>query len=213
MCTIIIVKCSWDGLPEGRNCFCVWSFWCSELCSVDQMAIVQRGAGCEGSRGILPALLLTLDKYSSWRVGRVVPMIRSAVRLKSSEVRFGSWAEPDSYWCAEDWFNDGRVELYQQLLWQVELPQLAKDVKASAGPFSQWTQCDCPTSGPGRWWCPVIWMTPLQFAVTVLIMMESGGSPEVHEHLHCFERVQLQVVKQPSKIQSSIREGSHLLNF
>ncbi len=29
---------------------------------------------------ILPALLLTLYKYSSWRVGRVVPMIRSAVR-------------------------------------------------------------------------------------------------------------------------------------
>ncbi len=28
---------------------------------------------------ILPALSLTLDKYSSWRVGRVVPMIRSAV--------------------------------------------------------------------------------------------------------------------------------------
>ncbi len=28
---------------------------------------------------ILPALLLTLDKYSSWRVCRVVPMIRSAV--------------------------------------------------------------------------------------------------------------------------------------
>ncbi len=25
---------------------------------------------------ILPALLLTLDKYSSWGVGRVVPMIR-----------------------------------------------------------------------------------------------------------------------------------------
>ncbi len=29
---------------------------------------------------ILPALLLTLDKYSSWRVGRGVAMIRSAVR-------------------------------------------------------------------------------------------------------------------------------------
>ncbi len=27
---------------------------------------------------IFPALLLTLDKYSSWRVERVVPMIRSA---------------------------------------------------------------------------------------------------------------------------------------
>ncbi len=37
-------------------------------------------AGCEGSRVILPALLLTLDKYSPWRVGRVVPMIRSTVR-------------------------------------------------------------------------------------------------------------------------------------
>ncbi len=29
---------------------------------------------------ILPALLLTLDEYSSWRVGRGVPMIRSTVR-------------------------------------------------------------------------------------------------------------------------------------
>ncbi len=29
---------------------------------------------------ILSALLLTLDVYSSWRVGRVVPMIRSAGR-------------------------------------------------------------------------------------------------------------------------------------
>ncbi len=29
---------------------------------------------------ILPALLLTLNKYSSWRVERVVPMIRSEVR-------------------------------------------------------------------------------------------------------------------------------------
>ncbi len=29
---------------------------------------------------ISPALLLTLDKNSPWRVGRVVPMIHSAVR-------------------------------------------------------------------------------------------------------------------------------------
>ncbi len=35
--------------------------------------------GCEGSRVILTALLLTLDGYSSWRVRRVVPMFRSAV--------------------------------------------------------------------------------------------------------------------------------------
>ncbi len=43
---------------------------------------------------------------------------------RSSEISFGSWAEPDSYWCAEDGFNDGRVELF----WQVELPQLAKEI-------------------------------------------------------------------------------------
>ncbi len=29
---------------------------------------------------MFPALLLTLDKCSSWRLGRVVPMIHSAVR-------------------------------------------------------------------------------------------------------------------------------------
>ncbi len=38
------VKCSWDVLPEGRHCFCVWSFWCSELCSVDQTVTVHRGS-------------------------------------------------------------------------------------------------------------------------------------------------------------------------
>ncbi len=54
-------------------------------------------AGCEGSRVILPALLLTLDKYSSWRVGRVVPMIRSAVRTTlRSLLRFGFMSPPMS---------------------------------------------------------------------------------------------------------------------
>ncbi len=53
-------------------------------------------------------------------------MIPSAVPTTIFVVRFGSWAEPDSYWCAEDEFNDGRVELFQQLLWQVEFSQLAK---------------------------------------------------------------------------------------
>ncbi len=56
--------------------------------------------------------------------------------LKSSEVRFGSWAEPDSYWCSEDGLNDGRVERFQQLLWQVGLPQLAKEVQPLLGLFN-----------------------------------------------------------------------------
>ncbi len=42
-------------------------------------------------------------------------------------------------------------------------------------------------------------------AVTVLFMMVRGVSPEVHDHLHCFERVELQVVK--------TAPGNHLLNL
>ncbi len=56
---------------EGINRSCVWSFVRAQF--------KEGGAGCEGSRVILTVFLLTLDKYSSWRVGRVVPMIRSAV--------------------------------------------------------------------------------------------------------------------------------------
>ncbi len=89
----------------------------------------------------------------------------------SSEVRFGSWAEPDSYWSAEDGFNDGRVELFQQLLWQVELPQLAKEVQPLLGLFhhglnvivllqvlrncgaqeSEWLQCSHSAVHDGEW--------------------------------------------------------------
>ncbi len=59
-------------------------------------------AGCEGSRVILPALLLTLDKYSSWRVRRVLPMIRSAVRTTLRSLLRSDLVK-------EDRFNDGRV--------------------------------------------------------------------------------------------------------
>ncbi len=119
-----LTVCEVDGLRE-ENCVCVWSFWCSELCSVDQ---TRECAGCEGSRVILPALLFTLDKYSSWRVGRVVPMIRSAVRTTlRSLLRSDLVAElnqtvidvqrTDSMMAEENCFSSscGRVELFQQL--------------------------------------------------------------------------------------------------
>ncbi len=66
---VLRVSCSsvreMDCLRE-ETVSCVWSFWCSELCSVDQTVTVQKVcAGCEGSRVIIPALLLTLDKCSS----------------------------------------------------------------------------------------------------------------------------------------------------
>ncbi len=63
VCSTFNVKCSWDGLLEGRNCSCVWSFWCSVLCSVDQTVTVQRGsvldagACLEGGHGVAPAPL------------------------------------------------------------------------------------------------------------------------------------------------------------
>ncbi len=42
-------KCVWcqvfmRWIAWGRNCFCVWSFWCSELCSIDQTVIFKRGS-------------------------------------------------------------------------------------------------------------------------------------------------------------------------
>ncbi len=44
VCSTFNVKCPWDGLLGERNGFCVWSFWCSDLCSVDQTVIVKRGS-------------------------------------------------------------------------------------------------------------------------------------------------------------------------
>ncbi len=38
----------------------------------------------------------------------------------------------------------------------------------SAGPFSQWTQYDCPTSCPEKLWCPVIWMTQVKSSWVLL---------------------------------------------
>ncbi len=115
----------------------------------------------------------------------------------SSEVRFGSWAEPDSYWSAEDGFNDGGVELFQQLLWQVELPQLAKEVQPLLGPFDNGVYVSIPLQvlGEGGAQDPE-WLHCSHSAVHDGEWGESrGGSPEVHDHLHCFECVKLQVVK------------------
>ncbi len=64
--------------------------------------------------------------------------------------------------------------------------------------FLQWNWCECPKSGLERWWIPGTWMSPLQSQCCSWWWLwgESRGvSPEVHDHLHCFECVQLQVVK------------------
>ncbi len=170
MCSIIIVKCSWDGLPEGRNCFCVWSFWCSELCSVDQMVTGQIGSVLDVR---VQSDFTSYLAHSGW-----VQFLESGESctndslssldypLYSTEVGFGSWdeqnsTEPDQLWSAEDWFNDGKVELYQQLLWQVELSQMAKEVQSLLGRFYNGVYVSVPLQ--------VLW---------------DGGAQE-HEYLHC----------------------------
>ncbi len=78
------------------------------------------------------------------------------------------WAEPDSYWHAEDGFNDGRVEMFQQLLWQIDLSQ--KEVQPLLGLFhdglnvivtlqvrnfdaqeSEWLHCSHSAVRDGEW--------------------------------------------------------------
>ncbi len=133
VCSMLNVKCSWDGLPEGRNCSCVWSF--GAQCSVASTRRQQFKEGvCWMWWGPEWFCQLTLDKYSSWRVGRVVPMIRSAVR---TTLRSLLWSDlvAEMNQTVIDGFNDGRVELFQQLMWQVEIPQLAKDVQPLLGLF------------------------------------------------------------------------------
>ncbi len=116
MCTIIIVKCSWDGLLEGRNCSCVWLFWCSELYSVDQTVTVQRGSVLD-VRGPewfwLPFCSLWISTVlGEW--GGLYQWFAQQSGLTSSEVRFGSWAEPDYYYNNKN--NNNLLHLYSIFL-------------------------------------------------------------------------------------------------
>ncbi len=154
-------------LSEGRNCFCVWSFWCSELCSVDQMVTGQIGSVLD--------VRVQSDFTSSLAHSGWVQFLESGESctndslssldspLYSTEVGFGSWdeqnsTEPDQLWSAEDWFDDGKVELFQQLLWQVEM---AKEVQSLLGRFYNGVYVSVPLQ--------VLW---------------DGGAQE-HECLHC----------------------------
>ncbi len=128
---------------------------------------------------------------------------QSRLPYVSSLVRFGSWAEPDSYWRAEDAFNDGRVERFQQLLWQVELPQLVKEVQTLLGLFYNgvYVIVQLEVLGEDGAQEPE-WLHCSHSAVHDSEWRESREvSPEVHDHLHCFERVKLQVVKTASDSQ------------
>ncbi len=112
---------------------------------------------------ILQALLFTLDKYSSWRVGRVVPVMRSAVRtILRSLLRSDLVAELNQTVIEVQRMDSVMaVELFQQLLWQVELPQLAKEVQPLLGLFNNGVDVTIP-----------------------LHVLRDGGAQET-EYLHC----------------------------
>ncbi len=52
----------------------------------------------------------------------------------------------------EDGFNDGRVELFQQPLWQVELPQLPLEVQSLLGFFDNRVYGNVPLQVLGDNW-------------------------------------------------------------
>ncbi len=161
-------------------------------------------AGCEGSRVILPVFLFTLGENSSWRVGRVVPMIRSAVRTISSVVFWGQiWLS----WTRQLLTCRGRIQWWQSRT--VSAAPVAgwtssadEGSTASAGPFHNGLNVIVPLQVLGD--CGAQeheWLHCSHSAVHDGKWGENGcgrggwGSPEVHDHLRCYERVELQVVK------------------
>ncbi len=70
---------------------------------------------------ILPARLLTLNKYSSWRVGRFVPMILSAVLTTVCSLLRSDLVVELNHTVIDVQRTDSMMAfgLFQQLLWQV----------------------------------------------------------------------------------------------
>ncbi len=119
------------------------------------------------------------------------PLSSPECPLESSDVCFSSRTKPNRYRWTQDRLDDGRVELFQQLLWQVELPQLAEEIQPLLGLFhdrvnvivplqvlrdggsqeSEWLYCSHSAVHDGKWG-------------------ESRAvPPKVHNHLHSFESV------------------------
>ncbi len=74
-----------------------------------------------GVRGPRRFCQLTLDKYSSWRVGRIVSMICSAIRTTLSSLLRSDLVVELNQTVIEVHRKDSMIqlELFQQLFWQV----------------------------------------------------------------------------------------------
>ncbi len=124
--------------------------------------------GCvrgEGSVMMLPARFFTLELYKSWRLGRWTDtndhFCCPNSPLQSSYFWFAGLPKPDRYRGAQNRLNNSRVKLSYAPVAGLTF-SVDERRTTSAEPFSRWSQCDCPTSGPERWWFPGTWMTPLQ---------------------------------------------------
>ncbi len=190
-CTIIIVKCSWDDCLR-KKLVCVWSFWCSELCSVDQTVTVQRGVcWMWGSRVILPALCT--DKYSLGE-GRVVPMIRSTVRTTlRSLLRSDLVAElnqtvidvqrTDSMMAEQNCFSSscGRLNFSAWRKYSLCWAFFTMDSMWSYH-FRSWDG----GAQESEW---------LHCSHVLFMMVNEGISPEVHDHLHTLSVLSSRLLK------------------
>ncbi len=116
--------------------------------------------------------------------------------LQSSYIWFAGWPKPYSYRGAQNGLNNSRVKLCHMRLWQVELFQLTKEEQPLLGLFHDGVNVSVPLQvlRDGGSQEPE-WLHCSHSAVHDGEWGESRGvSPEVHNHLYSFERVQLQVV-------------------
>ncbi len=116
--------------------------------------------------------------------------------LQSSYIWFAGWPKPDSYRRAQNRLNNSRVKLCHVRLWQVELFQLTKKVHSLLGLFHDGVDVSVPLQvlRDGGSQEPE-WLHCIHRVVHDSEWGESWGvSPEVHDHLHSFKRVELQVV-------------------
>ncbi len=188
-------NCSSEWQPVGRNCSCVWLFWRTVLYSSYQRRGV--GTGCVQSVKdlqwcFLPVSWLLTCISPEWRAGWHQWLFPQSWPLQSVPVLFCGQSKPESDGCAENGLDYDRVKLDQQLLKQVELPELAQEVHPLLGLFDDCVDVGCPT------WVIV---NPRKRKVSITdtmllsVVMGCGGSPpEVHCHPHNFECVKLQVV-------------------
>ncbi len=176
--------------------FLFLSFWYSELCKVDQTVTVQRGSVLDvrGPEWFCQPFCSLWISAVLGDLGGLYQWFAQQSGLPS-EVIFGSWAEPDSYWSAEDRFNDDKtVSAAPVAGWT---SSVGEGSTTSAGSFhnglnvivplqvlrncgtqeSEWLYCSHSVVHDGEWG------------------RARGISPEVHDHLHSFEDVELQVVK------------------